>query len=518
MNKTKLLFLLLSFTIPLAKFGQKSKSIELKHANSLEFDEFLGKGAKRLIGNVSFEHAGALMFCDSAYLYSNNSLDAFSHIHIQQGDSIHLYGDLLQYDGNTRKAEIKKNIRLSDKDMLLTTDLLYYDMASSTANYINNGRIVNKENILISEKGYYFSSSKELVFKTNVVLTNPQYIMNSDTLRYNTLNKTAYFLGPTTIKSKENLIYCEDGWYDTHQDLSNFSKKAYILTQNQKLSGDSLFYNRKKGVGVAKKNVEIIDTTQNIIIHGNYAEHNELSDISLVTENAVLLQIYENDTLFMHADTLKAVSNKTNAKHILDINKKTKNFVDTLNNKNKTLHAYHHVKFYKSDLQGKCDSISYNYVDSIMKLFKDPILWSDKNQLTAEKMQLKMQKKGIDKLEMRNNCFIISEEDSGKYNQIKGREMTGYFAENKIKKIFVEGNGQTIYYAKDNNKLIGVNKAVCSNISIYMKNNTIEKINFITQPDATLYPIGELDFKELLLKDFKWLESERPKSRIDIWH
>ncbi len=479
--------------------SDKVKKIQIK-GGSLEHDASLGINAKRLLGNVIFEHEGVVMYCDSAYLYEGDSLDAFSNIRIQQADTLNLYGDFLKYNGKTKKALIKNHVRLQDKEMTLTTDFLTYDMKAGIATYLNGGKIVSKDNTLTSKIGYYNSRSKEFTFKKNVVLVNPQYVMNCDTLLYNTFSKIAYFHGPTTIKASDNLIYCENGWYDTSNDLSQFSRNAYIITNLQTLKGDSLYYDRKKGLGRAFRNITISDTIQNILISGNYAEHYEHEDKSIVTDHAILMQVYNNDTLFLHADTLKAIATKKDSK-----------------DESKILFAYHHVKFYKNDLQGKCDSLVYTYGDSTMNLYKDPILWSDENQLTAENVMIKTGKGKISYLEMNTNAFIVSMEDTAMFNQIKGKKMKGFFSNNDLTRIFVEGNGQTIYYAKDKEKPVGVNKAVCSDIILYMKDNKVETITFLTQPDATLNPLGELKREELELEGFKWKASERPQNKNEIF-
>ncbi len=492
--------LILFLAAPCFLYSQKKvKQIEFRGANSLEVAPDIAKGAKRLIGNVSFAHDNVVMYCDSAYFYSSNKLDAFGNVRIQQGDSISLYGDLLKYDGNTRKAEMQKNVRMVEKDMNLTTDFLYYDLSTNVAYYTTGGTLTSKNNTLKSQHGYYHSASKEFSFKKNVVLTNPEYQMNCDTLRYNTLNKTAYFLGPTTIKSNGNFIYCEDGWYDTNRDVSRFSRKAYIISREQKLRGDSVFYDRKKGFGRAVKNVSITDTIQNLTIRGDYAENYEESQRSIVTGNAQLVQAYDGDTLFLHADTLKAAMEK-----IKDI-------------EHRVLFAYRKVKFFKSDIQGKCDSLVYTYSDSTMRLFRGPVLWSEKNQLTAEKVELVTSNGEMKSMRLENTAFIISQEDTTKFNQIKGKNMRGSFVDNKLRRIYVEGNGQTLYFAKDKNKIIGVNRSDCSDILILLKNNEIEKITFITKPDATLHPPGSLPAEEMKLKDFIWKGDERPLTRNDIF-
>lgn len=507
-------------------FSYSQKKIEILNAGILKFDNLIGNGAKRLIGDVRLKHETALMFCDSAYLYTDNSLDAFGHVHIQQADSIHLYGDLLNYNGNTKKAVLNKNVIVNKGDMQLTTQELIYDVSTSIGFYTVSAKIVNKENVLTSEQGYFFAKTNDLTFKKNVVLTNPQFVINCDTMRYNTSSKITYFKGPTTIKSKENLIYCEDGWYDTANDLSRFSKHSYILTQEQKMLGDSLYYDRKKGIGKAKNNVQIIDTTQKLTITGDLALHYEFEDLSIVTGKALLTQINNKDTLFLHADTLKALGEST-AKDSLALSKKPKNKKEitptskradtTYSHDHQKLFAYHKVKFFRKDIQGKCDSLIYTTIDSTMKLFGMPVLWSDENQLTADSIKLITGQKSLRTIDLQGSSFIVSFEDSLMYNQVRGKDMKGFFADNKLYKVNVIGNGQTIYYIKEKNEIKAVNRADCSDLRIMFKEEQIDRIIFITKPEATLYPLDKIDIKELLLKDFSWRKNERPLEVKDIF-
>jgi lipopolysaccharide export system protein LptA len=528
-------------------FVNAQKKVEILNAGSLKVANNIAEGAKRLVGDVQFKHENALMFCDSAYFYSDNSLDAFGHVHIQQADGVNLYGDLLKYNGNEKMAVLTNNVTVDKGDMQLTTDVLNYDIAAGTGFYNTPGRIVNKDNVLTSERGTYYSKTNDVSFKKNVVLTNPQFVINCDTMHYNTVSKMTYFLGPTTIKSKENLIYCEDGWYDTNNDISRFSKNAYILNKEQKMFGDSLYYDRKQGVGKAFGNVVIIDTAQNVTIGGDYAIRYDLTDIAYVTGHALLTQRYDKDTLYLHADTLKAVGDnipkdtlrqkaivqetkgKNKDSKNKSKNKKQKSKEEEIHTTTQTIHsasptsegkklyAYHKVKFFKSDMQGKCDSLVYVMSDSMMRLYNKPVIWSEESQLTGDSIRLQTGGKAIQSIELTTGGFIASQEDSLRYNQIKGRYIKGFFRKNDLYLIKVEGNGQTIYYAKDKDKLTAVNRADCSNLNIYMKENKIDHITFITKPDATLYPLNQVDVKELKLKDFGWRGKERPRLLADIF-
>lgn len=494
------------------------RTVEIKKANSLESGEHIGKEVKRLLGDVELKEGNMYMYCDSAWLFPDNSIKAFNNLHIIKGDSVNIYGTTLNYNGVTRIAEIRGNVRLIQSGSTLTTELLYYDMRSSLANYPNGGTIVSKQNTLTSDMGYYNPKKRIFSFKKNVVLVNPQYTMKCDTLNYNSGNNTAYFNGPTNITSKGDHIYCESGWYNTDNDIAKFAKNAFIQTKQQTMKGDSIFFDKVKDIGRAYGHVSILDTAQSIIVSGDVAFRYGNLETSKVYGHALLKQYYGEDTLYLHADTLKAV----------DEHPVSKKGVKDTSIIWRVFYAYRKVKFFREDIQGKCDSLVYSGKDSLMRLFgppslrdKSPVLWQEENQLTAEKVEIKTSGGQIRNLFLRNQAFIISEEDTSKYDQIKGKQMTGFFKENKLARIFVEGNGQTIYFAKDKkngkDNFIGVNKANCTNLMIYIKDNSVEKITFLKKPDATLFPMSDFVPKEFLLKDFLWRAKERPLSVADIF-
>lgn len=493
-----LLFLFTFFSLSSFSQEEKKKRIELLNAEVLEYDESLGHKARRLIGNVIFEHEGAIMNCDSAYLYEDNSMDAFSKVFINKGDSIKMWCDELNYNGNTEFAKAKHNVKLVDREMTLTSQRLDYNMATEQAWYNTGGRIVDSENTLTSRVGYYFSAMEEMFFKDSVTLENTQYTLYCDTLRYNAKTEVAFFLGPTKIISDENTILCNFGWFDTELDIAQFSNKATVYSADQSILGDSLYYNKKHGYGLALGNVVVSDTAQNIILTGEKAKYYQVGDMVLLTDSAVMIQDMGADSLFLHADTLLSI-------------------VDTLIDR-RILFAYHHAKFFKPDMRGKCDSLVYSYADSTIRMYRDPILWSDENQLTADSMWIQNRNNKIDKLYMKENSMIISEEDSAMFNQIKGRYMTGYFKEQKLNRVYVEANGETIYFAgEDGSKPDNVNKAKASNLIIKIAKNKVKDITFLTQPDATLYPLNLVNINDMKLNGFNWRIEDRPEKMEDIF-
>jgi len=553
MGYYKFLFAFMCFSLLVhGAFAQEPKQIEIINSNSLEYDENILKGAKRLIGNVQFKHENVLMFCDSAYYYDSNKIDSFGNVKIKQGDTLSLTGDLLNYDGNTKKAVIRNNIVMQDPTIKLTTQVLNYDLNTGIADYNGNGKIINKESTLTSKYGYYYSRKKNLYFRQDVKLVTKDYTIYCDTLKHNTSTEISYFEGPTNIVSKENTIYCQNGWYNNKTDKAQFNKHAILKSKTQNLAGDSIYYDRNAGYGKAICFVTLSDTVEKIIIKGNIAELFEKEDFAYVTDEALLIQYDDKDTLYLHSDTLVAtydsiyfsVKNKhrqykTSPKPIgknqknknrnvnelqpieinytYNFNKKDSIELDSLKENHRLIKAFHHVKFYRKDLQGSCDSLSLTTSDSLMKMFKAPILWSAENQLTAQNIKITFFEGKVYKLKLIVNAFIISRNDSLRFNQIKGKTLFGYFINNELEKILVVGNGQTNYWISDKNKaLIGANHAECSNMLIRVKDNEVKKITFLNKPDAIMKPVKNLDPNSMILEGFEWLNSKRPKSSSSI--
>ena len=479
-------------------FSQETKTIIIENADITEFTTINGKQASRLIGNVRFKHQDLTMTCDSAHYFpEENILDAFSNVHISKGDTLNLYGKFVKYRGNVRIAEVREDVVLIDNENHLTSDNIDYDMNSDIGYYVGGGKILNGENILTSKQGYYYSTDKFFLFKDSVKVTNPQYIMYSDTLKYHTVTEIAYFLGPTEIISDSNYIYCENGWYDTNLNVSQFNKNAFIESEGKKLLGDSLYYERDNGIGKAFMNIEIVDTSNNIILNGNKAIYYEFSKYAMVTDSALMIQIDKGDSLFIHADTIISQPDT---------------IVDS-----RVFKAFEHVKIYRFDFQGKCDTLIYSDIDSIIQFHGEPVLWTDENQLTAQYIAIQTKNQSFDKIVMNNAAFLISMEDSTRFNQIKGRNMEGFFTNNELRLINVNGNGQTIYYTRDKNVIKGVNSAESSDIKIYLKNKKIERINFLKKPNAVYYPLSKFTEEQSKLDKFRWFGEFRPKNRYDVF-
>lgn len=477
---------------------KKPTQIHIIDSDQYRFAKHIDPDLRRLIGNVILRHDSVYMYCDSAYYYPNkNNFIAYSNVKMIQGDSIYLYGDTLYYDGNTSKGKVRNNVKLIDKTMELTTHFLDFDMETNISNYFNGGTIVDSANVLLSETGFYYSDIEEYYFEESVFIETPDYVMSSDTLYYKTTSGETRFRGPTTIEGDSSFVYSEHGYYHTNLEFMKLGYNSFVQRKENTIEGDSIFYNQQTDMGKAWRNVIMTDSVKQMIITGNYAYLNKRDEFSYVTDSAMFMQYEDGDTIFLHADTLFSMTDSSGEYRLLK--------------------AYNKVKFYRWEMQGKCDSLVYSTADSLIKLYHNPVLWNDANQLTADFIQIHIKNNAADRIYMDNTAFIISKETSVYFNQIYGKNMVGYIADNTLYKIYVNGNAQTVYFPVDGEEFIGINNAESSNMVIYFDEGRIKRINFISAPEGVLNPMDKISKELLYLKGFNWLESHRPKNKHDIF-
>ncbi len=480
------------------------KSIELEYAeiDYIERDKQTGKDIHRFVGNVRLKHNEIKMSCDSAhYSPDKNQVTAFSKIHIEQGDTLDLFGDFLFYDGKSEIAIVTGNVELIDKETHLFTDTINYDAKNNIARYNDKGRIMNGDNTLTSIIGIYYVSENLFHFKDSVKIVNPDYVMTADTMDYNTETETSYFTGPTEVKGDSIYLYCEKGWYDTKNDVTSIWKNALIDNRQQIIHGDSLFFDNGTGFGQSFGNVVIEDTTNNLAVQGNYAWYYKQPERFMVTDRAMFIQVSNKDSLFLHADTISAIT-----------------VSDTSLKGYRLMRAYYGCRIFSKDLQAKCDSLSYSFQDSVIRLYTEPVIWSEENQLTSDdSMAVFTKNRQTDRLELYNSAFIASWVDSVRFNQIKGRSLTGYFKNNSLYKIDIKGNGESIYYLLDGENIAGRNQSKCANTQIYVDNGKISEVNDYGNPEGFIDPPELTKPEPLRLKGFNWFDSLRPKQKADIF-
>ena len=476
----------------------KTTLVYLLHADTVSYDEDAMKAdAQFLEGNVSFRHDSSFMYCDSAYFFeTTNSLEALGNVRMEQGDTLFVYGNYMFYDGNTQVARLRENVRMENGQVTLFTDSLNYERANNIGYYFEGGLIVDSLNQLSSFYGQYSPTTKLAVFNDSVRLENQNFTLYSDTLQYSTDMKIATILGPSVIVSDSGTIHSSHGWYDTGANTALLLERSEVCSGNRLLVGDSIAYDRDAGFGEAFGNMSVRDTAQKVILKGQYGFYNERTEYAFVTDSACFLEYSQGDTLYLHADTL---------------------VMTVLDSTAREIKAFYGVRFYRTDVQGVCNHMQFNTRDSVLYMYDNPVLWNEQYQISGDTIEMFMKDSTIDYAHVIQYAFAVQHVDSSYYNQLKGNDLKAYFEGKAVRRIDVEGNAESIFYPLDNGAMIGLNETKSGFMTIWVKDNTLERLKIWPSPKGSLTPIPDLKPEQKTLKDFCWFDYLRPKNKDDIY-
>ena len=479
---------------------RKKTRILIEHYDKATFSKSRGD-MQRLIGHVKMRHDSAYFFCDSAYFYQKtNSFDAYRNVHIIVNDSVEIFSDLLNYDGNTRFAEFFDNVRLRDDSTMLYTEYLTYDRNLHLASYPDSATTVRGDKTLKSHYGFYRDRLKEFSFFENVEVFSPKYQMYTDTLYYNTDIEKMWFQGPTTIINMENVMNGEHGYYLVNEGVAFLDKRPVMHNETQRIKSKSMFYNRELGLAKAYNHVDMIDTSYQVIMRGDYVELWENKGFSFATDSAYAISYDGGDSLYIHGDTLFM-------------------YFDKEKEEAEKLIARRHVRFFKSDMQGKCDTLTYLMADSTIRMRVAPILWAEDSQMTGTDIDIKLKDETVEWVLQKGNALIISQDSIEGFNQIRGSDITSHFRGGNIYRVNVDGEGsETIYWIRDDDGgLIGIDVAKSTTMVIEMQDNSISTIKGYQGITETMYPECDLKESSRYLSGFKWHNEARPTDKDDIF-
>ena len=491
-------FLFLSVLAFAASYAQRK--VTFKQADELKGAIKDGQQFNRLLGNVIMVQGNTTIYCDSAHLYgSMNSAEAFGHVRITDGDSVTITAATLEYSGNERRAKLRNNVVFTKlATATLHTDYLDYDRPRSMAYYYNGGKLVDSINVLTSQKGYYNVNSNLAAFKKNVEVNNPDYTMYADSLQYNSRSKIIYFVSQTTLIDKDSSSFTYDaGQYDTRTKSSDL-RSGFVETRSYTIKGKSYALDDINKRYKIKGDVVINYKEEELTVYGQSSIYDRAKRIAKIYDNAfVAKRTDEGDTLFIRADTLVSIDSDDDSK--------------------KRLLAYNNVKVFKQDMQAISDSLEYRSADSTIYFYGDPVLWNGENQMTADSIRMLIENQTISKVFLNVNSFVISQDTLLNYNQIKGRRMVAEFGGNELRRVLVEGNGETLYFAIDEKtkEFMGMNKMLCSNIIIRFQEGKVNNLSFYIKPEAKFIPPHELQEEDKRLDEFTWRQEVRPQ-REDV--
>ena len=519
MKSIKLIYLtlfLLAFTLNTQ--AQERKRIQIEYSGFLDKDKENYPGATILTRDDSQQihiiHEGINMWCDKAIHYGEEDfIEAYGNVKMKQGDTINMSSKYAEYSGKSQLAFASGDVVLKEPSSILTTDTLYFDRVKQQAFYKSRGKVVrDTSGTITSQIGRYYMNTKKYQFVKDVVLVNPDYTINSDRLDFYTESGHAFLYGPTTIDSDESKIYCEKGFYNTNDNTGYFVKKSRIDYDNRTVEGDSIYFDRNKSFASANNNITVTDTINNSIIRGHYAEVFREKDSVFITKRALAISVQEKDSVYLHSDTLMVTGKP----------------------EHRITRAFRNAKLFKLDMSGKADSIHIDHKSGLTQLInlfksadafekeKGPILWNIDNQMTGDTIHIKSNPKTekLDSLIVFNNAFSVSKDTIGEgFNQVKGQRLIGLFNdENQIKQIDIIKNAETIYYIRnDENELIGIDKGKSGSISIFIKDNAIEEIRRLNNPEAEMNPESKHPKNARILRGFHWRHDERPLSVEDLF-
>lgn len=510
--------LILIYLVPLILYAQERQQIEIEYAPFMTFEPSKPDATILTRDNsnqVHIKHKGIEMWCNEAIYYGKQDfIEAYGSVRVKQGDSLDMTSKYVEYSGKTQLAYASGDVVLIDPTSKLYTDILYFDRIKQQAFYNQKGKVVrDTSGTITSTIGHYYMNAKKYQFTDNVKLVNPEYVIDTDRLDFYTVSGYAFLYGPTTITSDTSIIYCERGFYNTNNDTGYFVKKSRIDYDERTIIGDSLYFDRNKNFASATNNIKVTDTLNNSIIKGHYAEVFRAKDSVFITKRALAITKQENDSIFIHSDTLMITGPPDQ----------------------RIVRAFYNAKMYKSDLSGKADSIHMNQNTGLTQLInfydtdsedtfskrRHPVLWHHENQITGDSIHLISNPKteSLDSLKVFENAFVISKDSLGAgYNQISGKKLDGLFKENELHTIDVIKNAESIYFLRNaDNELVGIDKSKSGKMRIWVSENKIDELRKINQIDGKTYPEDDFPENERILKGFVWRETERPRSVEDLF-
>ncbi len=494
----------------------------------LEKADVLRKGRlddfQEVVGNVEFRKGGMFLFCDSALFFTNDSIECFGNVRMQQGDTLFVYADELVYGDSsqiaTLYAEPGKLVRLVNRDVQLTTEIFNYDLLYELGYYDVGGTLWDKENKLTSWYGEYSPSSKEALFSDDVHLhslrqKDPLDIY-TDEMIYNTATHTALLDTVSRIVSKDGTIYTSYGIYNTQTQQADLYSRSLVKASNgNTLTGDTLYYDRSNGVGHAMGNIVLTDSANHAILTGERGYYYELRDSAIIWGRALARQFTtdrNSDTIYLHADTIRTRMIVTPAKYE----------ADTLVAAADTTHhiiGAPHVRFYRTDLQGICDSMTIVQKDSMLYMDRHPVVWSDRRQIFGNRIEVHLQDSTADWARLPEFGFMAELIEDEFYNQMSGKEMYATFENQSIRHLDVSGNVEVIYLPQENdstyNKIANVESSF---LAADFTKQQIDRMKMWPETHGTMTPLYLAKKNLFYLPQFRWLEALRPKDPMDVFN
>ncbi len=505
-----------------------TRIIDIIYANSLRFiSQADGTQLQTLAGSAKVKQGNTFLSGDSIILNPKTSVaEVFGNVHINDADTVNTYASYLKYLGKERVAYLKKNVKLTDGKATLLTDDLEYNLATGIATYKNGGKVLNGKTVLTSSDAVYYSDTKDVYFKKYVHLTDPQYDIKADSLLYNTFYKTATFISPTIIKTKDGgVINTRSGTYNLETGEAIFYDRTAYSDSTRSVSGDKIAYDEKIGILQVEGNGKLVDSVNRVTAIGGQILLDKNKNSFLATRKPVMILYRGDDSTYVRADTLFSGLRKYDStKNITTISndtlvKVTPVAISAANDSIRYFLAFNKVKIFNDSLQAVCDSLYYSTEDSVFRMFRDPVFWNDKTQVSGDTIYLFTEQQKAKRLYVFNDGMVVNETAKSLYNQMAGRTLNGYFVEGNIDYVRVKGSpAESIFYPQDEDSAyIGMNRSSGDVIDIYFVNKELNRVKFVNDVNGTLYPLKQIPNGTNILKGFLWQDNRRPKNKLELF-
>ena len=536
----RFLFVLFLFTSPLIIFCQELPTTKtFTPADTVRTIEIL-PGSRKLeyrkidsvtdvtiiAGNVRLKQGTTIFECDSCVITKRiNLFEAFGNVHINDSDTANVYSDHLRYLTDRKIAYLDGNVKLTDGKGVLTTPTLEYDMNTKVGIYRNGGRVVNKETVLTSDEGYYYADIKDVYFKKNVKLKDPSYDLQSDSLLYNTGTEIVRFIAETLVKDSTNrTIKTREGYYDKRTGKAEFGQHPIITDKDIQVTGERIISDDSVGITQIFGRGIIVDTANKTTVIADTIFYNKKNESFLAFAKPLMIVEQDQDSIFIAADTLfsarltdlygpkDSVAKKDTLKEVKIIDTKTKDST------NRYFEAFRNVRIFSDSLQAVCDSMFYSFKDSVFRLYDDPVVWSQENQITGDTILLFTKNKKADRMQVFKNSFIASFVKHEIFNQVKSTRMDAYFIDGNIDSVRARGSAECVYYIQDEDSAFtGINQSNAELMDVYFKEKELQRVVFRTAVKGTIWPMKQKTPKEMHLQNFKWRDAERPKTKYELF-
>jgi lipopolysaccharide export system protein LptA len=526
--RKKLFFLALISIVAIHGFAQVQpgdtiQTVQILSARRYEYQKLNDTSELQIFaGGVRVKQGQTYFSCDSCVLNNSAHLfEAFGHVYINDADTTKIWSNHLRYLTDKRLAYLDGNVKLSDGHATLTTKNLEYDVANKIGTYTNGGRVVNRKTVLTSEEGTYYTDVRDFYFRQKVVLIDPAYTLKADSLIYNTQNQVARFISETYIKdSSGRVIKTKEGFYDVAAGKSQFTQRTTIVDKSLFIAGDKIASDDSSGIVQIEGRGVIVDTAKGTNLLANRIFVNKNNDAILATQHPLMIIKQGKDSFYVAADTLFSARlsdlRRDTSKRIEEKTKtKAKAKSDSTD---RYLEAYRHVRIFSDSLQSVSDSLFYSFKDSIFRLYQNPVVWSNKNQITGDTIFVYTKNRKADRIKIPANSFLVSEVKPGAYNQIKSSRMEGFFKEGVIDSVVASGFAESVYFLQDKDSAFtGVNKTTSDLIDIYFNKGELYKVVLRSAVKGVLSPISHTQPSAMKLENFQWLDKKRPKTKYELF-